>query len=60
MVEAAPQIYEDSSEHSRGTVAFSTTEYRDKHIADVAYNVDLSLPKGSWYTGKIQVSFKLL
>ena len=59
MVEAASTVHEDTSYEQKHHIALSTAEYRDKHISDVKYNLDLSLPKGDWYTGKYHVSFTL-
>jgi len=59
MVEASSHVLEDTTYEQRHHIALDTAEYREKHISDVAYHVDLSLPKGEWYTGKITVTFML-
>ena len=53
MVEQTNHIFEDVSYEKNCFVAKTTTEYREKLVADVAYHVDLSLPKGDWFTGKV-------
>ena len=37
----------------------STAQMRFAAVSDVAYNVDLVLPKGEWYAGRVSVSFTL-
>ena len=56
MVEQTNHIFEDVSYEKNCFVAKTTTEYREKLVADVAYHVDLSLPKGDWFTGKVQIT----
>lgn len=60
MVESSSQVHEDTTYEQNFAIALATAEYRDQHIADVAYKVDLSLPKGEWFGGKVEVSFTLL
>ena len=60
MVQSAPQVHEDPTYESNYYISLATAEYRDLHVADVAYKVDLSLPKGEWFGGKVEVSFRLL
>ena len=48
MVEATSKVFEDKSYEQRHHIVLYTAEYREKHIADVAYHVDLSLPEGEW------------
>jgi len=59
MVEAVSNIYEDPTYEQKHHIALATAEYRDKHLAEIAYKVDLSLPKGDWYTGKYTMTFIL-
>lgn len=59
MVEAVSAVHEDTTYEQKHHIALATAEYRDKHIADVKYSLDLSLPKGEWFTGKFSVSFTL-
>jgi hypothetical protein len=46
MVESSSQVHEDNTYEVNQHVTHAVAEYRDKLIADVAYQVDLSLPKG--------------
>jgi len=38
----------------------STAKLRFEAIKDVQYDVDLILPKGDWYAGRVAVTFNLL
>ena len=47
-------------EHEKNTfIARDDALYREKHVSEVQYNVDLSLPKGEVYGGKITINFNL-
>lgn len=53
-------VHEDSTFETHFPISLATAEYRDAHIDNVAYYVDLTLPKGEWYTASFTVSFRLL
>jgi hypothetical protein len=53
MVEATTNIFEDASYEKNCYITKATAEFREPHVCDVAYHVDLSIPKGEWYTGKV-------
>lgn len=59
MVESNPSILEDASYEKNCFIAKTTAEYRENLVSDVAYHVDLSLPKGDWYTGKVQITLTI-
>jgi hypothetical protein len=59
-MELSSLVHEDSTFEVNHHVQQAVADYRDKLIADVTYQVDLSLPKGDWYGGKVTVNFELL
>jgi len=60
MVESSKLVHEDPTYEQNFYISLATAEERDKHISEVSYKVDLSLPKGEWFGGKVEVAFKLL
>lgn len=61
MVEAHNQVHEDPTHDVKQSISLATADYRHKIIDpdSISYHVDLSLPKGDWYGGKVTVVFSL-
>lgn len=50
-------ITEDTDYEKNVYIDQVTASMRDNTVTNVAYKVDLSLPKGEWYSGFIQIEF---
>ena len=53
-------IFDDPTYESNVYLHTEFAQLRHKCVANVAYTVDLLLPKGDWYTGKVTVTFDLV
>lgn len=53
------QIAEDPLYDKNVYIHIDTAKTRFAAVADVSYHVDLVLPKGEWYSGKVAVTFTL-
>jgi len=53
------RITEDPLYENKVHLHVSTAQMRFAAVTDLAYDVDLVLPKGDWYAGKVSVSFTL-
>jgi len=53
-------IFDDPNYESNKALHSEYAELRHKCVTNVAYTVDLIIPKGEWYTGKVTVSFDLV
>jgi len=51
-------VIEDTSYEKNFFVHLSDAQARKACVDDVSYHVDLALPKGDWFGGKVKVSFK--
>jgi len=61
MVETSSSVvFDDPSYSQRFPITLATAEYRNTLLADVAYTVDLVLPKGEWFAGRVLVTFNLI
>ena len=53
------QITADPLYDKNAYLHISTAKMRFETVTDVSYDVDLVLPKGDWYAGRVAVSFTL-
>ena len=52
-------MFEDTSYNSNHYIQQTTALSRKSVVGDVAYKVQLALPKGDWYGGKVHITFTL-
>jgi hypothetical protein len=50
-------ITEDSDYEKNVYLNIITAKLRYDTVANVSYKVDLTLPKGAWYSGKVTIDF---
>jgi hypothetical protein len=53
-------IFDDPTYESNVYLHTEFAQLRYKCVANVAYTVDVLLPKGDWYTGRVTVTFDLI
>jgi hypothetical protein len=52
-------ITEDTHYENNVYLSLATAQFRANTVTNVSYKVDLSLPKGEWFSGFIEVTFDL-
>jgi hypothetical protein len=53
-------IFDDPTYESNVYLHTEFAQLRYKCVTNVAYTVDVLLPKGDWYTGRVTVTFDLI
>ena len=51
--------FEDVTYDTNHHITRESARFRDSFISEVSYKVDLALPKGDWFHGKVEVKFNL-